>query len=297
MFPLLLTGATGGLGVHLRPHLAGIGAQVTGISRSQGNGEGILRADLSAAEESATVLRHVAPRVIVHAAAMTDVDGCQVTPQDAFRVNVHATRLLVDWVRHESPDITVVLISTDQVYGVTSGPHTETRPGPVNIYGWTKLWAEDIVRTLDRFLVLRINYVGRGTAQRAGLSQWLVSSLHAGRPITLFRDVLFNPLSGTQMATAIAALVRDGVEGTFNLGARGEGLSKADFALRLAARMGLPTSSARMGLLAEVVMKAPRPHDTRMDVSRLASRLVLPDMDAVIASVAEELQTVERGSV
>ncbi|MEW6593793.1 MAG: sugar nucleotide-binding protein [Thermodesulfobacteriota bacterium] len=297
MFPLLLTGATGGLGAYLWPELVRIGAMITGVSRSHGNAEGILRADLTSAEESAAVLRHVAPRVIVHAAAMTDVDGCQGNPQGAFLANVHATRLLVDWVRHESPETTVVLVSTDQVYGVIPGPHAETCPGPVNIYGWTKLWAEDLVRTLDRFLVLRINYVGRGTAQRPGLSQWIVSSLRAGRPITLFRDVLFNPLSGTQMAAAMAALISGGVEGVYNLGAMGEGVSKADFALRLAGRLGLPTSSARSGSLAEVALKAPRPHDTRMDVSRLASRLVLPDMEMVIASVAEELQTAERGSV
>ena len=292
MSKILLTGASGGLGTYLLPQLGDIG-HVVGLTRSMVDGESVYAADLTSFETIGPLLDQILPSVIVHAAALTDVDRCQSEPQTAFLTNVGATRAIVEWIRSRSPGTRLVFISTDQVYGDHAGPHAEVRTGPVNIYGWTKLWAEDLVRTLDQSLVLRLNYVGLGTTRRPGLSQWLVGSFRGNKPFTLFRDVLFNPLSGNQAAAVISELVRRKVGGTFNLGAAGVGLSKADFALRLASRLKLPTNYAHLGELADISLRAPRPHDTRMDVRHMASRLSLPDMDAVIESVAVDMKTLE----
>jgi len=280
------------LGTYLLPRLGEIGP-VVGLARSMADGEGVYAADLTVFETIGPLLDQILPGVIVHVAALTDVDRCQTEPQAAFLTNVGSTRAIVDWIRNRSPGTRLVFVSTDQVYGDHAGPHAEVRTGPVNIYGWTKLWAEDLVRTLDQSLVLRLNYVGLGTTRRPGLSQWLVGSFRGNKPFTLFRDVLFNPLSGNQAAAAISELVRHKVGGTFNLGATGVGLSKAEFALRLAARLNLPTAHACLGELADISLRAPRPHDTRMDVRRLASHVLLPDMDAVIESVAVDMKTME----
>lgn len=234
------------------------------------------------------ILNQVSPAVILHGAALTDVDRCQAQPQEAFITNVSITRAIANWVHAKSPGTHLVYISTDQVYGDCAGPHPEESTGPVNVYGWTKLWAEDLVRALDNFLVLRLNYVGKGTARRAGLAESFVSRFQSGSPITLFQDVTFNPLSGRQAAHIITTLIRSGVRGTFNLGATGEGISKADFGLRLAKYLNLSTTSAHLGNLADVNLKAPRPKDTRMDVRKLASYVQLPNIDDVIKSVSED---------
>jgi dTDP-4-dehydrorhamnose reductase len=272
------------------PRLRQVG-DVAGVAqRSVG---GSLIADLTKDGAVAETLNRASPDVIVHAAALADVDRCQTEPQAAFLTNVRATRDIVDWVRDCSPSTRLVYISTDQVYGDRDGPHTEIQAGPVNIYGWTKLWAEDLVRTLDNALVLRLNYVGRGTARRPGFAQWLVDGFRDGKAITLFRDVMFNPLSGNQAADAVSALISAGVCGTFNMGAAGDGLTKADFALRLAERMGLSTASARSGLSAHVGLSAPRPHDTRMNVRKLARIIPLPNIESVVASVSNDLELLD----
>ncbi len=289
---ILLTGARGGLGTYLLPQLRSVGPVVS-LVRGTVSGEGVYAADLTAFGTIAPLLDAILPSVVVHAAALTDVDRCQTEPRAAFLINVGATRAIVDWIRNRSPSTRLVFVSTDQVYGDYAGPHAEVRAGPVNIYGWTKLWAEDLVRTVDQHLVLRLNYVGLGTTRRPGLSQWLVESFRGNKPFTVFRDVFFNPLSGSQAAAVITELLRNDVIGTFNLGSAGFGMSKADFALSLATFLKLPTNHVRLGELADVNLIAPRPKDTRMDVRRVASCVFLPDMAAVIESVGFDIKTLE----
>lgn len=284
---MILTGARGGLGAYLLPRLQEFGSVALWVRNRVHAGE-TYEADLTSEAAIRQTLSEARPHVIVHTAALADVDRCQVDPQAAFKNNVFATRAIVDWVRQCSPSTRLVYISTDQVYGDRAGPHVESQTGPINIYGWTKLWAEDLVRTLDQFLVLRLNYVGRGTDSRPGLTKWLIDNFRSCNKFKIFSDVFFNPLSGLHAAEIISALIRNQTSGTFNVGATGGGISKAEFALQLAANLGLPTEHAREGEIADEKLKAPRPLDTRMDVSRLASIISLPDMKTVVDAVAAE---------
>jgi dTDP-4-dehydrorhamnose reductase len=175
-------------------------------------------------------------------------------------------------VAERRPATTLVYISTDQVYD-GPGEHGEDVVAPCNVYGLTKLWGEDLCRRLPRHLVLRTNFFAIGAGPAVGLAAWLIDALGRQTPITVFDDVYFNPLYGKDLADILCSTIEAGLIGTYNVGASGGGMSKAEFALGLAEILGLPFAAARRGSVAGAAMKARRPNDMRMSVQRLTAEL------------------------
>ena len=283
---ILLTGATGVLGQRLRPLLAELGDCVgLGFREAPISGYKVDLTDRGAAQG---LLDRVQPHVVLHAAALTDVDRCERDQAAAYKLNVEATRHLVDWVVARGAEAHMVYISTDQVYD-SPGDSPEESVSPVNVYALTKLWAEDLIRRLEWGLVLRTNFFGFGDERHRTFVDWVVESSRAGRPITLFEDVLFNPLQVDDLAAIITRLVAERAVGTYNVGASGGGLSKGQFIRMLAGRLDLPTEGYREGSLGDVDLAARRPRDMRMNVKRLAALLgqELPSVAAGIDRLVE----------
>ncbi|MCC9624268.1 sugar nucleotide-binding protein [Thalassospira sp. MA62] len=309
--PVLITGAAGGLGTYFcsawgREGLAG--RRVVPVVRNNRSGSVLYGKDasyLAPAEnveladkhQTADLIAQLSPSVVVHCAAMTNVDRCEEDRNAAFADNVQATRCLVDAIGEHAPDCHFVYISTDQVY--RDGGAVKGEIGPINLYGWTKLWSEDIARQHSCSTVLRLNYVGQGTNARTGLVRWLVDSLRAQKPVTLFDDVLFNPCHGALVPKVAERLIANGITGTFNLGSRGDGMSKADFLLTLADRLELSTQTAKRGRLRDLSLAAPRPFDMRMDVSNTETALgaPLPTLSDTLNALVDEWQAEEQHHV
>ena len=78
--------------------------------------------------------------LVLHAAAWTDVDGAEASPQDAAAVNVGGTQHVLEL------GAPVVLFSTDYVFdGRKREPYLESdAPNPLSVYGRTKLQAEAV---------------------------------------------------------------------------------------------------------------------------------------------------------
>lgn len=248
--------------------------------------------DLADASAVCEFIASSKPAAIVHCAALADVDRCEQDRAAAYRNNVVATRNLVEAAAWGAEGCRFIYISTDQVYP-GPGPASPGQEMPVNFYGWSKLWGEDIALRLAGALVLRLNYVGIGTERRQGLASWLTHSLRAGTPVTLFEDVLFNPCHGSEVPRVVAAALDLKGSGVFNLGAAGHGCSKAEFLLGLTARLGLSTAKVRIGRLADAKLVAPRPLDMRMDISSTEKMLrrPLPDLERTLDLLAAEWST------
>ena len=218
------------------------------------------------------MLEEVRPNVIVHLAALTNVDLCEKEPDRAYRLNVRATQTLVDWCREQAPDVYFVYISTDQVYDAP-GPSSEDQVQPKNVYALTKLWAEDHAKRLARHCILRVNFFSDGYAADKGLISWLASSAVRASPVRLFSDVLFNPLHVADLSVLIVEMMKRGGVGTYNLGAGGEGVSKSAFLREAARQLGISDANFEDGSVADAPLAAYRPRDMRMNVSRVEGML------------------------
>ena len=90
----------------------------------------------------------VRPDVVVHAAAYTDVDGCEVDRARCWRVNVEATRSVV--LASRVTRSYLVYVSTDYVFDDFKGMYREDDiPSPLCFYGLSKLVGEELVKNRD----------------------------------------------------------------------------------------------------------------------------------------------------
>ncbi len=282
---MLIAGGSGLLGSTVAPYLSQLGYEVIVQCRSA---PGALGADLSDSDAALRLLDEFSPDVLINMVALTDVDACELNPLEAKRINVDVVANIVGWIRRGNGGCHLLQISTDQVYS-GDGPHDETIARPINEYSRSKLQAEIVAGEVSSTIV-RTNFFGRSRCEgRASLSDWVVKSLVSGNDITVFSDVLFDPLSLNTLAAMIGLMSESRRSGVFNLGSR-EGLSKAAFAFALAEILGLQTETMRVGESAGRSFAAPRPKDMRMNCSKFEATfgLVLPSLYQEIATMKQE---------
>ena len=282
---VLVTGATGLLGAALVPALQAAGFSVL---RHGWQAAADVHADLTRRDDTLALLERVRPDVIVHLAALTDVDACEADPQRAYLLNLQSVVHLAEWIANARPGSHLVQISTDQVYDGL-GPHAECGVCIRNTYASSKIAAELAASGVGA-TVLRTNFFGRSRrAGRVSFSDWLFAALQGGQAIQVFDDVLFSPLAIDTLALAIGRVVARRPAGVFNLGSRSGGvggISKADFAFAFAAAAGLPTLSMTRSLSTTMTtLKAYRPKDMRMDSSRFERTL-----DLRLPELTDEIQ-------
>lgn len=122
--------------------------EVTGVDQQE-----VDIVDTSAVFET---LARIAPQIVYHCAAYTDVDGSELRKDLAFKVNGLGTWNVA--AACASLDTILVYISTDYVFDGTKGePYLETdQPNPLSVYGKSKLEGENRIRELlRRFLIVR----------------------------------------------------------------------------------------------------------------------------------------------
>ncbi len=221
--------------------------------------------DLTKPQEVSALIDEVFPGVVLHLAAMTNVDYCEEHPEEAIAANATTTRNLVTALA--GSEAYFVYISTDQIYPDGEGPFCEEGSGPVNHYGKSKLAGELEAKKYMNSLIVRTNIIGPSrTSGRDSLSDFFIKAFSEKKQISLFKDVLFSPLHMATLAQVLLQCYEQDLRGTYNLGSH-EGMSKKDFALKLAEQKGLDASQVTITDSTNIPGRAPRPRDLRLNVA------------------------------
>ncbi|MDO8673934.1 MAG: NAD(P)-dependent oxidoreductase, partial [Dehalococcoidia bacterium] len=102
------------------------------------------------------IIEEAQPDLVIHTAALTDVDGCALNPERGYAINALGTRNVALGCQRSGAEL--LYISTNEVFdGSKDSPYLEfDQPHPINAYGLSKLAGEDFVRTLlSRFYIVR----------------------------------------------------------------------------------------------------------------------------------------------
>jgi len=172
-----------------------------------------------------------APDLIIHAAAMTDVDGCERDPETAWRSNALVTQQIA--AAAQEAGARLVYLSTNFVFdGEASEPYHEfAEPAPISVYGASKLAGEDAVRALcPRHYVVRTAMVYDETG-RNFVNTMLRLAIDHDR-LTVVHDQFGNPTYAHDLALAIWKLVEQPSYGTFHLTNQGS-ISWFDWAVEI----------------------------------------------------------------
>lgn len=104
-----------------------------------------LLADITKPDEIQVEMNRVKPDIVIHCAAYTDVDGCELNSKKAYDVNMTGFSNV-----RRSFDGQMILVSTDYVFDGKKGNYKETRAiNPINVYGNSKAGAEMAMEIFD----------------------------------------------------------------------------------------------------------------------------------------------------
>jgi dTDP-4-dehydrorhamnose reductase len=241
----------------------------------------MFRMDVTNESEVRAELNAIKPDLVVHAAALTDVDECEKSPEKCRHINSEGTKITAKVAQALGAQF--VYISSDYVFNGVTGNYSEgDSPDPVNHYGESKLLAEQYARQLcSRLLIVRTTIFGLKLPPRIGMMESLVGALRRGRPITRFVDQYFTPLYTGQFSDIILQLVEIGATGLFHIGPS-EKVSRFEFAQQVAEIFAPGCSEIRPVSFQQIDGLARRPRDTSLISGAVQEKLGIqpPDLRA-----------------
>lgn len=278
---ILVTGANGLLGQYLVKQLLLAGYVV--VATGKGENRHPIEAerpfvyyDMDILDEPIVnqIMETEKPDVVVHAAAMTQVDDCEKDPERAEAVNVKGTVQVL--VNAEAVSSHFIYISTDFVFDGEKGMYAETDAcNPVNFYGFTKLQAEAITETSTiPFAIVRtcLVYGQPLHGKRSNIFSWVKSNLESGQSIRVVDDQWRTPTYVEDLAAGIILIIQQRATGTYHLSGE-EGMSPYGFACRVATHFGLNDSLIERVTAENFSQPGRRPPKTGFVIQKAQSEL------------------------
>ena len=180
--------------------------------------QGLTRADLDLTDRTNVerTWQSIKPNAVIHCAALSRTKACEQDPEQARRINAEDTAHLAQL----SQDIPFIFLSSGEVFDGSTGWYGETdEPNPINVYGQTKLEAEQAVLQNPRHTVVRI-VLTAGTSETGDRSfvEDMYRTAKAGKDVTLYADEFRCPLPAGVIARVIWELVDREQPGLYHLG-------------------------------------------------------------------------------
>ena len=276
---VLVVGGAGLLGQYLGEEARARGFEVVAPRRGAGPSRpGVAWRELDIRDRDAarSLVREVAPDVVVNAAALTDVDGCEDRPEEAQAVNALAPAALAEACK--APAVRFVHVSTDYVFDGT-GPASETTPpNPLGAYGRTKLDGERRVLEVNpKALVLRMSAVfgWNRLSRKTNSVTWILERVEAGQEVRLFRDQRITPTYARTGAQAALDLAEIGATGIFHVASR-DCVSRLEMGEAVVEAFGIPGAKLVAVSMTSVALRAPRPAAPCLVVKKVEETLKKP---------------------
>ena len=216
------------------------------------------------------------PNVIIHCAAMTQVDACETNADMAYRINaLGSANVACAAARHGAR---MIAISTDYVFdGLLARPYHEfDAPSPRTVYGASKRAGEEAVQHhCPDHTILRIAWL-YGENGPSFVHTMLKLGAQPGAPLHVVNDQIGNPTSTDAVADLIGHLLAVPIPGVVHGSCEGEA-TWFEFTRAIFAKSGL-TREVVPCTTAEFPRPAPRPANSRLEkrVLRLAGFPPMP---------------------
>lgn len=205
---ILVTGANGLLGQKIVAQLTK--RKIPFLATSQGANrnddcpnEHYSSLDITSENQVVSVINSFNPTHIIHTAALTNVDQCELNPEDCERINVDGTRFLFEACVTNT--IHFQFLSTDFVFDGKKGNYSEDdEVNPLSIYARSKVEAENLLRNSDYHnwsIVRTIIVYGNGNnLSRSNLLSWAKSALPKQETMNVIDDQFRAPTWANDLA-------------------------------------------------------------------------------------------------
>ncbi|MGB3589738.1 MAG: SDR family oxidoreductase [Tunicatimonas sp.] len=281
MVKVLLTGGNGLLGQKLIPVLLS-DDDISTIVTSRGKARFAERyrdlqyfdLDITNRDHVFNIVHLVQPDVIIHTAAMTNVDYCEQHQNECWEVNVQSVAHLLHAA--EAYNSFFIHLSTDFIFSGDKRYLTEEdKPQPINFYGQSKLQAEVLVRqSRVKYAILRtaLVYGLVPNMSRSNIVLWVKKSLEAQKSINVVDDQYRTPTLVEDLAVGIYLVIKQRAEGVYNISG-GEVLTPYQMALEVASVFQLNSTLITRTDGSKFSQTAKRPPETGLVIEKAKSTL------------------------
>ena len=291
MKKILITGSNGLLGQRLIKFLKAKNKyKIYGVSRGENrivNKEGYTynNIDITDNVKFTNLILKIQPNFIIHTAAMTNVDQCELNKKDCDIINVDSVKSIVEICKEQN--IHLIHISTDFIFDGKKGYYKEDdKPNPINYYGLSKLRSEQIVLDSNiKYTILRTILVfGLTDELKNNIVLWVKNNIENKQQINVVTDQLRMPTFVDDLAEACIYAVDNKVEGIYNVSTN-KLMSIYEVSLEIADVFNLDRSFINPIPTSLLDQPAKRPPITGFDLKKSIHQLKLPSV-----SFSERLQ-------
>ena len=251
----------------------------------------LLKCDLTNFKAVKELFSQLKPDAVLHLAAQSKPNFCQVNPQVSYQINVSATLNLASLCAESA--IAFLFTSTDLVFSGKNSSYQESDAvSPINIYGQQKAEAEaEILKIHSQGIICRMPLMfGLPSPVATSFIQGFLKILESGQTLSLFRDEYRTPVSSLTAAKGILLALENCQGEILHLGGK-ERISRYEFGCLMADVLGLSLAQITPCQQADVKMAAPRPADVSLDSSKAFSLGYQPQ------SIREELLQFNLGRI
>lgn len=218
---LLITGINGFLGRHLSNYLANKGFSVFATGRKSVENMNkliYLELDLLNTKQLFEVTNKIKPDIIIHTAAMSKPDECEVKQELCLLTNLDATKNLA--IAAKQLNAKFIFISTDFVLGEGENQTENAAPNPMNFYGKSKYWAEKFIeKEINNYCIIRPVFIyGKHIEDiRNTFVDWVNENLEACKQIKVVNDQYRTPTYVNDICFGIEQIIRLNKTGIYHL--------------------------------------------------------------------------------
>ena len=276
---ILITGSNGLLGQKLiallqqQEHVQLVATARGTLSQSLTRGE-FHTLDITDKANTSSVIHKIKPDVVIHTAAMTQVDACETETERCILSNVIAVDHLIKAC--EKNNTHLIQLSTDFIFDGSDGPlDEEAEPHPVNFYGESKLTAELLIRDSNiPWTIIRTILVYGVTKDmsRSNIVLWVKKSLEEGKKITVVNDQWRTPTLAEDLAMGCYLAASKKALGVFNISGK-DFITPYDIALQTARFFKLDTSLISAADSTQFKQPAKRPLKTGFIIEKARKEL------------------------
>ena len=245
---LLVVGARGFLGAHVvEAALSTNKYEVIRGDRTSTGLESSVTLDVSDASSIDRAFEKCRPDLVLLLAAMSDIDKCEAFPTEAFATNARGAEHVANACVRSNARL--LFTSTAAVFnGSKHGYSEDDEASPLSVYGMSKLWAENAIKSLlPSAIIVRFALV-LGFAGTTGTNAMLnatIAKWKAGTPISFSTREERNPIDAALLSKIMVEMLSDhAISGVYHAGSL-DSVSRYELGIRLAARAGVSPDLVR----------------------------------------------------
>lgn len=231
--------------------------------------------DLTDRDSVMQLIAEEKPDSIIHTAAMTNVDACELDPVNCELQNVTVVRYMIEAAK--AVDAHLLHLSTDFIFDGEDGPYDiHDAPNPLSTYGRSKLDAEELIANsgLEKWAIARtiIVYGIVSDMSRSNVVLWAKGALEKGDPINVVNDQWRMPTLAEDLAKGCATIAKKQAQGIFHLSGK-DLMSILELVERVGRYFDLDTSKMTPIASTDLGQPAKRPRYTGFVLDRSIKEL------------------------